>query len=286
MVKTDINKNEVKKPDKKILKNISKNYPTLNLKTEWDIAMDFAQKVYQKFDKLVKSIVLFGSAVKHTDVIGSDIDVIIIVDDASVMFDEKLILWYREELADIVRQNPYKQELHINTIKLTTWWQDLSRGDPVVINIIRYGEVLIDFGGFFNPLKILLQDGKIKATPESIYTCLNRVPFHITRSKQSEISSVEGCYWAMVDSAQALLMAINLLPPSPEHIALLLKENFVDKGLLKIKYVVDFRDLYDLHRRVMHGEIKDIDGKIIDSWQNKAQEFFDITLRLIKEIIQ
>src|SRR3989344_1791159 len=243
MVKTDINKNEVKKPDKKILKNISKNYPTLNLKTEWDIAMDFAQKVYQKFDKLVKSIVLFGSAVKHTDVIGSDIDVIIIVDDASVMFDEKLILWYREELADIVRQNPYKQELHINTIKLTTWWQDLSRGDPVVINIIRYGEVLIDFGGFFNPLKILLQDGKIKATPESIYTCLNRVPFHITRSKQSEISSVEGCYWAMVDSAQALLMAINLLPPSPEHIALLLKENFVDKGLLKIKYVVDFRDL-------------------------------------------
>ena len=286
MVKTDINKNEVKKPDKKILKNISKNYPTLNLKTEWDIAMDFAQKVYQKFDKLVKSIVLFGSAVKHTDVVGSDIDVIIIVDDASVMFDEKLILWYREELADIVRQNPYKQELHINTIKLTTWWQDLSRGDPVVINIIRYGEVLIDFGGFFNPLKILLQDGKIKATPESIYTCLNRVPFHITRSKQSEISSVEGCYWAMVDSAQALLMAINLLPPSPEHIALLLKENFVDKGLLKIKYVVDFRDLYDLHRRVMHGEIKDIDGKIIDSWQNKAQEFFDITLRLIKEIIQ
>jgi predicted nucleotidyltransferase/uncharacterized protein (UPF0332 family) len=262
-----------------------KNYPSLELKSERDIAMDFATKVYQKFDKLIKSVVLFGSTAKHTEVVGSDIDIIIVVDDVSVIFDDKIIVWYREELGDIIKKNQYKKDLHINTIKLSTWWDDLIKGDPTLINIIRYGETLIDFGGFFNPLKILLEQGRITPSPEAIYTCLNRVPFHITRSKQEEIASIEGCYWAMVDSAQALLMAIKILPPSPEHIALLLKENFVDRGLLKSRYITDFRDLYDLHKKVMHQEVKDMSGSVIDEYQKKSEDFFNVCMKLIKEII-
>jgi len=262
-----------------------KKYPSLLLKTERDIAMDFAIKIYQKFDKMIKSIILFGSSAKQTNVIGSDIDIIIIIDDASIKFDETLVLWYREELAKIIQENPYQKDFHINTVKLTTWWGDLYMGDPTVINVIRYGETLIDFGGFFNPLKILLEQGRIKPTPEAIYTCLNRVPVHILSSKSAELSSVEGCFWAMVDSAQALLMAIKVLPPSTEHIAGLLKENFVDKRLLKIKYVDNFIELHELHRKVMHGEIRNINGNIIDMWQNKAEEFFNVVMKLIKEII-
>ncbi len=275
-----------KKPAKTSFTKVSaKKFPKLNLKTERDIAMDFSQKVYQRFDKMIKSIILFGSSAKHTNVTGSDIDIIIVIDDATIKFDNKLILWYREELEKIIRENRYKKDLHINTVKLTTWWQDLARGDPTVINVLRYGETLIDFGGFFNPLKILLEQGKIKPTPEAIYTCLNRVPGHILRSKQAEISAIEGCYWAMVDSAQALLMTAKVLPPSTEHITILLKENFVDKNLLKMKYVTDFRDLYNLHRRMMHGEIKDIKGDTIDNWQDKSEEFFNVVLKLIEEII-
>lgn len=258
---------------------------TLKITTERDIAMDFAQKVYTKFDKLVKAIILFGSSVKKTAVASSDIDIIIVVDDASVKFDDKLIVWYREELGDIMKTNPYQKDLHINTIKLTTWWQDLSMGDPTIINVIRYGEVLIDFGGFFTPLKILLQEGKIKPTPESIHAALNRVPYHIIRSKQAEISGIEGCFWAMVDSAQALLMAINLTPPSYEHIPALLKENFVNKRLLKQKYVTDFVELHKLHKSIMHGEVKDIGGNVVDTWQDRAEEFFQVTMKLIKEIV-
>lgn len=283
MPKTNL-KNQAKQ--KTNVKRFSaKQIPTLQLKNERDIAMDFAQKVYTRFDKMVKAIILFGSSVKHTNVIGSDIDIIIIIDNATIKFDEKLIVWYREELGKIVQQNPYKKDLHINTVTLTTWWNDLTKGDPTVVNIIRYGDVLIDLGGFFSPLKALLEQGKIKPTPEAIYTCLNRVPNHIRLSKQAEISAIEGSYWAMVDTAQALLMTIRILPPSIEHIAILLKENFVDKNLLKLRYVTDFRDLHDLHRKVMHGEIKDIEGSIIDSWQDKSENFFNAALKIIEELI-
>ncbi|MEK6842585.1 MAG: nucleotidyltransferase domain-containing protein, partial [Nanoarchaeota archaeon] len=179
-----------------------KHLPVLNLKNETDIAMDFATKVYQRFNKIIKSIVLFGSTAKQSSGPGSDIDIIIILDDATIKWDQELIAWYRGELEKIVKANPYNMELHINTIKLTTWWDDLMRGDPVVINIIRDGETLIDFGGFFEPLKYLLVNGKIKATPESIYSLLQRAPMHLLRSKASEIGAVEGLFWAMVDSSQ------------------------------------------------------------------------------------
>ena len=56
---------------KKVVKKIKPSMPTLNLKTEHDIAMDFAVKTYKKFDKIVKSIVLFGSTAKRTQKRGS-----------------------------------------------------------------------------------------------------------------------------------------------------------------------------------------------------------------------
>ena len=106
-----------------------KNVPTLQLRDEKEIAMDFATKVYQKFNKIIKSVIQFGSTVKQETTSGSDIDIIIILDDATIRWDQELISWYREELEKLVKANPYPEELHVNTIKLTTWWDDLLRGD-------------------------------------------------------------------------------------------------------------------------------------------------------------
>ena len=261
------------------------NFPTLNIMDEKAIASDFATKAYKKFDKLIKSIVLFGSQVKQTATSTSDIDIIIIVDDSSIRFDQELVAWYREELGKLIQANPYKQELHINTIKLTTWWQDLMRGDPVVINILRYGETLLDFGGFFNPIKALLQDGKVTSTPEAIFTCLQRAPSHMARTRGAKLSSIEGLYWACVDSAHAALMAAKLSPPSPEHVPIMLKERFVDNKMLDMKYVVWYRDLHLLHRGIVHGEITQLKGQDIDDWQKRTDEFFKVMLELVNKLI-
>jgi len=284
--KEEFEKLPVLKPRKK--EKISydlKNVPTLQMKDEVNIAMDFATKVYQRFNKIIKSVVLFGSTAKQSNVSGSDIDIIIIIDDASIVWDQELIAWYRTELEKIIKANPYNKELHINTIKLTTWWEDLIRGDPVIINILRDGEPLIDFGGFFEPLKFLLYSGRIKSTPESIYSLLQRAPTHILRSKASEMGSIEGLFWAMVDSSQAALIAAGIQAPSPEHIPAELKNNFVDSGKLKIKYVIWYRDLLILHKKITHREINDLKGVEIDDWQDRTKEFLDVMARLVKDIV-
>ena len=90
----DMRSKKDKKPNKKRLayasqqKNL-KNVPTLDLRNERDIAMDFATKIYQRFNKLVKSVVLFGSTAKQSNVPGSDIDIIIL---------GPILLWRRQVL--------------------------------------------------------------------------------------------------------------------------------------------------------------------------------------------
>lgn len=278
MVKKNKSQNNKKLPN-------PKNIPTLQLKSEQEIATDFATKTYQKFDKVIKSIILFGSMAKQTAVTGSDIDIVIIIDDVSISWDQELIAWYREELEKIMKRNPYKQNLHINTVKLSTWWEDILRGDPVVLNVLRYGEAIIDMAGFFEPLKHLLLTGKIKATPEAIYTSLQRAPTHLLRSKVSELNSIEGLYWCMVDASHAALIAANEFPPSPEHIPGSLKLAFVDKGLLKMKYVGWYRDLLVLHKKIVHGEVKDLKGVEIDEWQAKTEEFLNTMAKIVNDIV-
>ncbi|PIU75798.1 hypothetical protein COS75_02595 [Candidatus Pacearchaeota archaeon CG06_land_8_20_14_3_00_35_12] len=252
---------------------------------ERDIAMDFATKVYEKFGKIIKSVILFGSTAKGTAEKHSDIDVIIIVDDATVQWDTELIGWYREELGKLIMANPYTRSLHINTVKLTTWWHDMIRGDPVIMNIIRWGEALIDFAGFFNPLKVLLVRGNIKSTPESIYMALQRAPIHMARSKAALLGAIEGLYWAMVDSSHAALIAAKKSPPSPEHVPILLRETFVDKGLLDMKYVTWYRDLYLIAHRILHGDITAIKGNEIDLWIKRTDEFIKEMAIIVNRIV-
>ena len=274
----------IKKNTKKSSKKIRP--VTLELTKERDIAMDFASRVFKKFNKTIKSVVLFGSSVKKVAKSSSDIDIIIIIDDVSIRWDQELIGWYRDELGKIISSNPYRKELHINSVKLSTWWQDLLRGDPVVMNILRYGDPLMDFGGFFTPLKVLLQEGKIKPTPESIYTLLQRTPLHIARARGSLAAVIDGLYWAMVDSAHAALIAAKIMPPSPEHIPEILNKAFVSRKMLKSKYIDYYVEVHSMAKAILHREGVEIKGKQIDDFFNKTNEFVSVMTELIDKIIK
>lgn len=274
-------------------KNINSNVQTQEtaqqkvLTSEKEIAMDFAEKVHQKFDKVVKASVLFGSQAKTGEASeGSDIDLILIVDDAAIDWDLELVAWYREELGKLITRQRYGAELHVNTVKLTTWWEDLLNGDPVVINILRYGEALIDYAGFFNPLKALLLQGKVRSTPEAVNAALQRAPGHLARSRIAAMSAIEGTYWAMVDSAQAALMTAGKIPPSPEHIPEMLKETFVDAGMLKMGYVKSMNELYSLHKAISHRQVSSLKGQEIDEWQELAEKFLGEMARIINTMLE
>lgn len=275
-----------KKTQDRKKKVLPKNVPTLKLLTDQEIATDFGVKAYKFFDKIIKSVILFGSVEKKKISHNSDIDIILLIDDVSLKWDMELTSWYREELEKLIQANPYTAELHINTVKLSTWWDGLLKGDPVVLNAIRNGHVIIDHAGFVEPLKFLMARGKISGTPEAIYQCLQRAPNHLARSKAAELTSVEGIYWSMVDSAHGALIAAGFFPPSPEHVSKYLTDAFVSKGMLKSKYVNWYKDLYELYKKIDHGEIKSLKGLEVDQWQERAQEFMEVMILLVKKVLE
>ncbi len=276
-------KTESKKAKNK--KVVNKN-ETMAIATEREMAMDFATKVYKEFDTMIKSVVMFGSSSKHQQTAESDIDIIIILDDVSIKFDEELIAWYRKHLGEIMRKNAYAKPLHVNSVKLSTWWEDMMRGDPVVLNVLRYGEALIDFGGFFNPLRVLLKEGKIRSTPEAIYTLLERSPTHLVRAKQSMLAVVDGLYWTFVDSAHAALIAADIMPASPEEVPRVLTETFVKKRLLSKKYVDSYVNIHRVAKDIIHGKLHDVPGKVLDEWFVRSDEFLREMSRLIEDLIK
>ncbi|MGC8885374.1 MAG: nucleotidyltransferase domain-containing protein [Candidatus Nanoarchaeia archaeon] len=256
---------------------------------DYRIAYDFAAKVYKKFGPIVLSIVLFGSAAKGTAKPESDIDIVIVVDNVSVVWDETLISWYREELFKIVRADPHKDKLHINTITLSAFWDNVRASDPAIINMLRYGIALVDLG-FFEPLKFLLFQGRIRPTAEAIYTVLTRVPWHMLRARVKTLSAVEDMYWAMVDAAHAALMTYGQSPPSPEHIADMLSEVFVKTKKITPKYVEWYKRMYELAHEISNHKIHRVNGEEFEELYQQTQEFTkvmeDLTKKGEKEFIK
>ncbi|RMD45426.1 hypothetical protein D6829_02330 [Candidatus Pacearchaeota archaeon] len=271
---------------KKISRKVEGKKDTLKIAGDREIAYDFAVKVYDKFDQMIKSIIHFGSTARKDSKSSSDIDIIIVIDDVSILWDEELIAWYREELRKLAEKNVYTKPLHLNTVKLSTWWRDLLRGDPVIVNVIRYGEPLVDFGGFFTPLKVLLRDGKIKSTPEAIYSLIERAPHHMARSRQALMSAVDGIYWSMVDAAHAALIASDITPPSPELIPEILIKAFVNGRRLDKKYVYYYDEVHTLAKDIVHGKKVAVHGKDIDELFDKADEFLKEMSRIVRESIE
>ena len=190
-----------------------------------------------------------------------------------------------EELRKLLEKQTYAERIHINSVTLSTFWEDVKEGEPAAINILRYGQTLIDFGGFFDPLKVLLAKGRIRPTPEAIFTTLRRAPLHLSRAKFDIVNSVEHLYWAMVDAGHAALMARGQVPPSPEHVGDMLDRIFVANKILDKKYVKWYQEMYTLAHDIVHGNVKSLSGKDIDEYMARAIDFEktmrDITARLI-----
>ena len=102
----------------------------------------------------------------------------------------------------------------------------------------------------------------------------------------SMLNAVEGVYWCMVEAAQAALITLGKLPPSPEHISKMLHENFVETGVLKSDFVKWYHNVFTLHKQIAHGEVRVVKGSEIEAWQEKAEIFMKKMVEIIDKLIE
>jgi len=88
---------------KRVTKKLKEVSPTLAIAGERNIASDFAVKVYDKFDRMIKSIVLFGSSAKAVSTPDSDIDMLVFFEPDKLTFDSYMDLTFF--LEDLLHTN-------------------------------------------------------------------------------------------------------------------------------------------------------------------------------------
>jgi len=262
-------------------RDVDIHYP----KEEFDIARDFATRVYKEFGGFIKSLVLFGSATKAPKLAKeADIDVLIILDDVSINLSRELTQTYRIIVEKILVDMKDGERLHIQSMRLSSFWEYVRAGDPVAVNILRYGMALVDTG-IFDPLQALLDNGRIRPTRESIYTYFTMAPASVTRSREHILSAMVDLYWASVDAAHAALMCLGEIPPSPDHVADMLESKMVRKGLLKHRYAKIMRNNYDVFKQIIHRQVRDVEGKEYDQFKDRTIEFVNEMRKFIEKKI-
>lgn len=222
-------------------------------------AREFVKELLIEMKELVKSCVLFGSNTHDTLKKDSDIDMLIVLDNVSVYVSPEL----RESYKIIVNKisSQISDKLHIMTLNLSDVWDMARKGDPLFINILRYGVPLFD-RDIIEPMQYLLEIGKIRPTTESV------VNFKARSEKLLEDCDkhLENCYfdlyYALVDGVHALLMAHEITPPSPKEMPSIVANHFTSKKGKELSEV-----LVEVYSRV-----KDCEHRIGGSIQPKEIE--------------
>ncbi len=249
---------------------------------DFELAKRFGESMEAEVGDFLKAVILFGSTARNAklEIYERDIDVLVIVNDLTIILNKEVITAYR-----IIAENTaskVSKRLHITTLKLTTFWEYIRNGDPIAINMLRDGVPIID-KGFFEPIQVLLAQGRIRPSIESIWTYFSRAPATISNSKWHIMQAVVDLYWAVIDSSHAALMSLGQIPPTPEHVADMIEEKMIKSGLLEKRYAETMRNFYKISKMIIHREVKEITGQEYEKYLKEAQAYVAVMQKFIEK---
>lgn len=247
------------------------------------ILKKFTKEVLKKYGPVIRSIVLFGSTARGESRGESDIDVFVIIDDTrgkiTPAFKEKI-----EDDLDVIAKKCCDQLSVQQPYLLTEFWGMVREGHPIVFNFIREGVPVFD-KDIFTPIKRLLQMGEIRPSKEAVEKYIERGPKRIRRVENAKIYMVvEDCYYAMLESSQAVLMFLGKTPPRPSDAPDTLRKTLVKMKFLNEATVKDLDDIINLRKEVEHKRVKNVSGADLDEWIAKTKRYVKKMQQLIVKI--
>ncbi|MCD6381627.1 MAG: nucleotidyltransferase domain-containing protein, partial [Candidatus Aenigmarchaeota archaeon] len=235
-------------------------------------AQKFTKEVVDKFKKIIKSVIIFGSTSRGDLNKDSDIDLLVIYDDTAARFTPEMKEAFDNKLQEIGKSISKKISVQ-PAWSLTEFWDMARIGHPLLYTIVRDGWALYD-DGFFIPVRKLLEAGKIPHTIEAIELLMGSAPKKIERVKNVKLYMIaEDLYYAMLNSSQAVLMFLGKESPTPKNVVKDVKEYLVDARLLPKKYLKWLEQVIKFRKDVEHKKLKKISGQKLDKFIEKAEEY-------------
>ena len=226
----------------------------------------FIEKMLSKYENLI-SVCLIGSRLSSNYDKSSDLDIIVLIDNASVKIDEESMKSEIKELAASV-----DKIIHCQIMFLTNFWNYISNGSPITFTILRDAKVYYDTG-FFETLQKLLRAGLIKPKTEDaerqlfIAKQLMKMTYHSIN--KGLLDNLQG---AVVSATQSLLMQMGKEPPAPKQIPEAIKE-LVNKKLIDEEYYLIAKKIIQVLKDIEHGKRGNLDAQELQIMYNYTNKF-------------
>lgn len=212
----------------------------------------------------------------------------LLIDDLKI--DEDILKKIKNKVLDTINKikEEYNLTLHAEIIKLTDYYDAILKNKIDIFAEIKESLCLYDAGGFFKPIKVLVEKGEIKGTKEAIFKLILEVRRDMRELRNIKLDVLSNLYNAIIDAAEAALMLRGISLFVPKEIPKLLEKEFLRKKLISKKTLEAFKDVYNTYKSYEYGEIEEIDGGKLDELIKKTDIFIsemqDLMKKMIKEI--
>lgn len=245
------------------------------------------EELEDELGPVLKAAWVYGSAARDELKEGSDIDLLVLLDDTHEDFDKETQHRAKQLCSDISGTTEDGLELHVQPPKLLSdWWELLISGEPWAVTSLRDAQPIHDPSGYIRATQHLLRSGSLHGTEERALRLMKRSRDKIKDANTLLLEDVTSeLLSAMVESAQAVLMYYGQSPPTPENIADRLQEIFVnDEELLTQRAVDDFLDFYELTERIDHGTVTELSGRDLERHLEQATGFVRAMMDLFDQL--
>jgi predicted nucleotidyltransferase len=240
----------------------------------------FTNDARHHYGELIKSVLIFGSAVRGELKKGSDIDVWVIIDDTATKTSEDL----NKVVEHLYLLSHQQKDLHIQIHTLTEFWQSIRMGSPEFVNFLRYGLVIHDTG-FIKPIQRMLKMGLLPPSEEVISLKARAADARYKKIKLDIKSMIFELRYSSTDIIQAVIMHLYKQQPDQKGIPEYL-EKMVKAKKLESTYVDKFNELNKLWKDIDHKIITNVSTDHLERALNIAQELIErFTKILPKELL-
>ena len=247
-----------KKTEKKVIKEV----------------VGFSNQIIKRYGDLIKSILIFGSAVRGDIKETSDIDVLVLIDDTAQKATESL-----EKITNDIYMLAEENRIHPQVFVLTEFWKWLRAGSPELVNYLRYGYSIYDTG-FIKPVQRMLKLGLIPPSEETIMLKAKGAQLKFKKFESELRSLIFELRYMAFDMIQSVIMYFYKAQPDYKDAKKYL-EKLKEENKISDEEIKKFEELNKLWKDIDHKIIK----KISLEHLKKAFELTEYLIEKFKSLL-
>ncbi|MDY6771344.1 MAG: nucleotidyltransferase domain-containing protein [Candidatus Nanohaloarchaea archaeon] len=245
---------------------------------------EFADLLVDKLGDKVMCVAVYGSVPEGRHTHESDIDTFVVLDDTKldkgVSSDAKDKI--RKKVTKLAKETDDRITIQYFSF-LTEFWDSVSKGEPLIVAVLRKGEPVYDVG-IFMPAKRMLERGDISSSKEAVKKRLKMAGAGMKKAQKRLRSSIpHNLEQAMANAGQAPIMLTGKTPPNKEDVADALEELFVENDMLDEKYVDIAKELHEFND-VAEKHPDEVSGQDVEEHMEKADDFIRRMHKLVSEL--